>query len=106
MKKVIAVIFLFAGSLNAQDEIPKKANTIIIHDITLKEIGNRLLDSGFTIKNFDTTFQSIETNTREQYHNSGLHKIIFRVRVKDSVAILKGFFGTENNGAFAPGTFG
>jgi hypothetical protein len=85
------ILFLFINFVvivQAQD-IPKKANTIIVHGVTLSEVVNQLLDAGYFIDKADTVFNLITTKERACKKNKGTF-VTYMIRIKDSSAIFKG----------------
>lgn len=78
MKKIIACLLVIISANCFAQDILKKTNVILIHGVSLLEVGNRLLDSGFTLKKVDTAFHTIETDAREQYHNSSYTKLFLK----------------------------
>lgn len=91
MKKILFMAFvllpLFSkAALN--DTIPKylpNANVVVVKNVSFMQVCNRLLDSGYEIKNKDNDLQTVETEYRDypKYWNA---KYQIQVRIKDSNA--------------------
>ena len=70
-------------------QIPRNANTIIVKGVGFLEVCNALLDSGYNISMKDDALQTAVTEPKVYpKHWNAAYKIY--VRVKDSVATLKG----------------
>jgi hypothetical protein len=78
----LTVISATAMSQNRGD------NEILVHSTTLKIAMNTLMDAGYSIDKYDTTLGTVSTVTRQAQHTS--LTVIWRVRIKDSTAIITG----------------
>ncbi len=77
--------------------IPPKTNTILAHTVTFTGVCNALLDSGYKISKKDNDLQTVETEERH-YPNKWNATYHIEIRVKDSVAIIKGLFTVPPGG--------
>jgi hypothetical protein len=66
----------------------KGDNTIFVKGITFEKVVNTLLDSGFTVDKIDKDFKTVKTQFKE--HEKYTFTYYFDIRVKDSIAIIKG----------------
>ena len=66
----------------------KGDNQILVHGTTLKIAMLTLMDAGYSIDKYDTTIETLSTVTRKAQHAS--LTVIWRVRIKDSMAIITG----------------
>lgn len=94
--KVIKYVFTLIASVliltsKAQD-IPKGTNTIKITGVGFREIAVKLIDSGFTFEKIDSNFQTLRT----EYNEVNRYLIKYDIRVKDSVATIKGWWTSSN----------
>lgn len=88
MNKIILILAcaFITLSANSQD-IPKKANTIIVQGTTFEQVANLLMDKGYMIDKSDAAMQTILT--KEKVGKNNIYITLF-VRIKDSAAIIKG----------------
>lgn len=88
MKYVFLLIPFFA---QAQ---PKGANVIQVSGITFRQVATSLLDFEYSFEKIDSNFQTIRTEFKEM--KDYVMKIQLDIRVKDSVAIIKGSWISGN----------
>ncbi len=86
MNKILILLFLFLSQNCFSQDIPKKANTIIIHGLTYQTVIDTLLERNFTIDKRDTALKTLVTNPRTIKSMT----IIVSARVKDSSVIITG----------------
>ncbi len=89
MKILFSVLAFFIVGIGKGQEIPKKANTIIVHGVTFSEVCNALLDSGYNIDKKDNDLQTVRTEAK-QYPKYWNATYIIDIRVKDSIAYISG----------------
>ena len=91
MKQSLTILFLFLlVSKCFSQVIPKKANAILIKNISFKEMENGLLDQGYVFEKSDSNLQTIKTEFKNGKGKLKSVKSQFYVRIKDSVATLWG----------------
>lgn len=98
-KIVTTAVIIFIAFINfaySQDIIPKKANTIIVKDVSFNEIVNRLLDSGFIINLMDKEYQFVKTEYKKVCLDC-VPSVMYNIRIKDSAAIIKGTWQSSGN---------
>lgn len=86
----ILFILMFPFSLKAQT-VPNGANLIKVKSVAFIQICNFLLDSGYTIEKKDDELQTIKTEMKE-YEKSFNGAFYIQIRIKDSVAFIRGYF--------------
>jgi len=90
MKKcVVFTILLVALNAYSQD-IPKKANTILIKGVSFKDVETVLLDKGYSFEKVDSNLQTLKTDNKEGSGKTKGLKFHYYVRVKDSTASVRG----------------
>jgi len=98
------LIFLFIPiSAFAQENIPKKSNTIEVIGVAFKEVANTLLDFGYSFDKIDSNYQTIKTDFKEGTGKNNWMKLRIIVRVKDTIA---SFTGEYYNTIFMGSTLG
>lgn len=91
--RLFIVLMLIPTIFYGQSLAPKKSNTVKISGVTYEGIMNIMLDKGYRIEKSDDKFQTIVSEPFTIHLKSGkasTAKVIVYVRVKDSVAIIKG----------------
>lgn len=91
MKKILFAIFLIPSILFSQ-EAPKHTSVIQVKNVSFASAVNTLLDAGYTIDKLDKDFQTVTTERKAMYKNSGWY-ISINIRIKDSTATIKGICG-------------
>jgi hypothetical protein len=87
MRKIFFA-FIF-GIIFLSSEAQKRGdNQIIVHNTTLRNVMSSLMDAGYSIDKYDTALGTASTVTRKAQKTS--LTIIWRVRIKDSAAIITG----------------
>ena len=88
-KFLILVLFMnFVVIAQAQD-IPKKANVIVVKGVSFDEVTNQLLDKGYFIDKTDASLHLITTKETTCRKDKGTF-VTYMIRIKDSSAIIKG----------------
>jgi len=89
MKKILIIASLaFPIYLQAQ-EIPKKANTIMVKGVSFDEAASALMDHHYNIQNTDRMLQIMSTSKAKSLKHSTVYLKI-NVRIKDTTAIITG----------------
>jgi hypothetical protein len=81
--------FLFAPFNVDGQEIPKKANTIIVKGATLEEVSNMLLSKSYIIERLDKDLKTVSTRQAMSKRNKALY-VSINIRIKDGSAIITG----------------
>ena len=81
--------FVFATFNANGEEIPKKANTIIVKGVTLEEVSNMLLGKGYIIERSDKDLQTVSTTRAVSKRNKALY-VGINIRIKNGAAIITG----------------
>jgi hypothetical protein len=104
-RKILALIGIIL-SLNGitQDTIPRKASVILVHGVAFKEVVNHLLDKNYLIDKIDSNYNTLQTQPAN--YDRTLNKIVFNLRVKDSVLYVTALCGMPKDNTFAPGSLG
>jgi hypothetical protein len=88
---MIKYIFLLLPMIGfSQEKILKKANAIEVNGVSFREIGNSLLDAGYTFDKLDSNFQTVKTEFKEGNGKNKWMRLRLFIRIKDSVAIITG----------------
>jgi len=77
------------SSLFSQD-INQDINTITVKGVTFRQVLSRLLSSGYVISTVDTKSEKVSTKFSKLPPKNDLLNLSLSVRVKDSVAVIKG----------------
>lgn len=103
--KILLIAFLFLATAYYSQDIPLKSNEIRVLGVSFREVVNKLLDSNYILKSVDSNYYVVTTEPKF-YKNKSEYKIRLNIRIKDLIAIIKGWYGYENNGEFKPGSIG
>lgn len=89
MKTIFTILFI--GILNANAQVPKNVNTIIVKGVTADQITQSLTDQNIPIKS--TQAGGIYTDDFKYRSGSGIMHLF--IRIKDSTALIIGFANPE-----------
>lgn len=87
----IFLLSFFLIPILSQAQIPSKAKTIIVKNVSFLDVCNSLLDNGYLIEKKDNDLQTVRTEAKQypKYWNAAY---VINVRVKDSVVFFSGTF--------------
>lgn len=96
MNKLLLLAFVFSTSLiKAQEAVPvKNNNTIIVKGTSYSKVKETLLDAGFFIDQQNADDGTLITRRKGfcECPNKEFYQLVYYIRVKDSVANIKGKF--------------
>lgn len=92
MKTILLILsFFFVTFCKSQS---KGDNTILVKGVTFDQVVNALLDSGYRIDKIQKDFKTVKTEYRDICSNC-VPQMIFDIRVKDSIATIKGTWRSD-----------
>lgn len=106
MRLILLAMVLLTASAKAQD-IPCGTTTIVVHNVSFKNICSSLLDSGYLLDGKDADMQTVSTQPRA-YPKRFSATFVINVRVKDSAAHFTTTFTAPKDGSIVrnePSTF-
>lgn len=109
MNKILLILSCAFLTLSASSQdIPIKANIILVHGVSFKEVVNTLLDRGYSISKIDSNFNTVETEPKDIPNQGMVQQMILKVRVKDSITTITGLFGfpANTNNQYRAGSLG
>lgn len=88
---LLLMIFNLLTFCASSQTITQNANLIKVKGVSYIQVCNLLLDSGYVIEKKDNELQTIKTEIKE-YKKSFNGAYYLQIRIKDSVAYIRGYF--------------
>lgn len=99
--KILIILMIAAPLMGRGQDIPKKANTIIIKGVDFLEAANKLLDAGYPIDKKDNDLQTVVSEPQVLKKFATAY-ITISIRIKDSSAHIFGNSAIYTYGKLSP----